>query len=205
MIVFTGDLQNMHPQEIYPHRELLRSLKAKDGVFSILGNHDYADYIKGDAATKAANEKETIRLERGLGWDLLLNEYRAVHRGKDSVVIAGEENDGKKPFPAKGDIKKTLAGVKEGAYIIMLQHDPTAWRRSILPNSKAQLTLSGHTHAGQFRIFGWSPSKLTYSEWCGLYFEGTRALYISSGLGGFIPFRFGVSGEIAVITLHKSK
>ena len=85
----------------------------------------------------------------------------------------------------------------------MLQHDPTSWRRKILPQSGAQLTLSGHTHAMQFCLFGWSPSSLIYSEWGGMFYEGNRAINVSTGLGGFIPFRFGVPGEIVVITLKR--
>ena len=85
----------------------------------------------------------------------------------------------------------------------MLQHDPTCWREKILPECKAQLTLSGHTHGGQFKLFGWSPTSLTYDEWGGWYYEDNRAIYVSTGLGGLIPFRLGLPGEIAVITLRK--
>ena len=85
----------------------------------------------------------------------------------------------------------------------MLEHDPTAWRRSILPESTANLTLSGHTHATQFKLFGWSPSSMIYSEWGGMFYEGNRAINVSTGLGAFLPFRFGVPGEVVVITLKK--
>jgi predicted MPP superfamily phosphohydrolase len=85
----------------------------------------------------------------------------------------------------------------------MLQHDPNAWRAKILPECNAQLTLSGHTHGGQFSLFGWNPANFTYSECFGMYYEGDRAIYVSSGLGGIIPFRLGQPGEIVVITLRK--
>jgi len=85
----------------------------------------------------------------------------------------------------------------------MLQHDPTAWRKHILPNCKAQLTLSGHTHGGQISLFGWTPISLTYDEWGGWYHEGDRTLFVSTGVGGVVPFRFNLEGEICVITLHK--
>lgn len=205
MIVFTGDLQNMQPKEIYPHLSQFSSLHAKDGVYSILGNHDYSNYIKADDAERDANLRQTENLERKSGWILLLNEHRFIHRGQDSLVIAGEENDGLPPFPSKGDIKKTLKGVSPSAFVVMLQHDPTAWRRHILPGSHAQLTLSGHTHAMQFEILGRSPASMVYREWGGIYYEGKRAINVSVGLGGFVPFRFGATGEIVVITLHKSK
>lgn len=205
LILFTGDLQNMEPRELYPVMPVLGSLKACDGVFSVLGNHDYSDYIKADETVKVANERELISRERQLGWTLLLNENRTVRRGNDSIVIAGMENDGRPPFPQKGDLKKTLAGVDSSAFVIMLEHDPTAWRRKILPESNVQLTLSGHTHAMQFSIFGFSPASLIYDEWGGMYYEGERAINVSVGMGGFIPFRFGASNEIVVITLLTSK
>lgn len=203
VILFTGDLQNMQPKELYPVMPILSSLEAKDGVFSVLGNHDYSDYIKADAAVKVANERELVSRERQFGWTLLLNENKVIRRGNDSIVIAGMENDGRPPFPQKGDLKKTLAGVGKSAFVIMLEHDPTAWRRKILPESNAQLTLSGHTHAMQFSIFGFSPASFVYDEWGGMYYEGKRALNVSVGMGGFIPFRFGASNEIVVITLEK--
>ncbi|MGN1263409.1 MAG: metallophosphoesterase [Prevotella sp.] len=206
MIVFTGDLQNMTPQEIMPHKSLLSSLRAADGVFSVLGNHDYADYIHADEAVKAENCRLTRSIEQEMGWTLLDNGHRIVRRGADSIVIAGMENDGNgKHFPQKGDVGKTLYGVTDSAFVVMLEHDPSAWRRKILPQSNAQLTLSGHTHAMQFEIFGWSPSSFVYNEWGGMYYEGERAINVSTGLGGFIPFRFGIPGEIVVITLKRGK
>ncbi len=202
-IVFTGDLQNMHPREIYPVADILGRLRARDGVFSVLGNHDYADYVKVSAAEKRANEHATMACERRMGWQLLINDNRVIRRGNDSIVIAGMENDGRPPFPARGDIGKTLTGVGDSAFVVMLQHDPTSWRRTILPRSGAQLTLSGHTHAMQFSIFGWSPASLVYDEWGGMYSEGNRSLNVSVGLGGFIPFRFGATAEVVVVTLRR--
>ncbi len=204
VIVFTGDIQNMRPQEIRPYVGILGSLKAADGVFSVLGNHDYADYVALPEDAKAANCRMTVDLQHKMGWRLLQNENVVIRRGADSIVIAGMENDGDgKHFPQKGDVKKTMKGVEDGAFTVMLEHDPTSWRRKILPQSTVQLTLSGHTHGMQFELFGWSPASLVYREWGGLYHEGSRAINVSTGLGGFIPFRFGVSGEVVVITLHR--
>lgn len=203
LVVFTGDVQNMEPKELYQFTPLLSSIRAKDGIFSVLGNHDYAQYIKASDEKKAANERELVSLEQQFGWDLLMNSNRAIRRNGDSIVIAGMENDGRPPFPQKADIRKTIAGVNGNAFIVMLQHDPSAWRRTILPKSKAQLTLSGHTHAGQLKIFGWSPAAISYEEWDGMYYEGDRAMNVSAGVGGFIPFRLGASNEIVVITLRK--
>lgn len=205
MVVFTGDLQNIQPSELYPFIGLFRSIKAKDGVYSVLGNHDYSGYIHADAAVKVANERETISRQRQCGWTVLLNENRPIYRGRDSIVIAGGENDGLPPHPMRGDIHQTLRGVGDDAFVVMLQHDPSAWRRHILPESKAQLTLSGHTHGGQISVLGIRPSKFKYAEDWGLYHEGDRFLYVTAGLGGLVPFRFGVPAEIVVITLHRQK
>lgn len=203
LIVFTGDLQNIQPQELYPHIDMLSTLKAKDGIFSVLGNHDYAEYIGADEVTKVANCRETISLERQMGWTVLLNEHRIIERDTSYIVIAGMENDGNgKKFPQKGDIPKTLEGVTEDEFILMLEHDPYSWRHRILPESHAQLTLSGHTHAMQFNILGWCPMSLYKKEWNGWYHEGNQSLFITAGLGGLIPFRFGATGEIVVMTLR---
>lgn len=206
MVVFAGDLQNREPQEIRPFVDVLGGIKAKDGVFSVIGNHDYADYIEATQDIKAENEKETRELERKMGWRLLVNEHEVVRRGTDSIVIAGLDNDGDgKKFPQRGDVRKALEGVSDRAFVVMAEHDPTCWRRKILPESRAQLTLSGHTHAMQFMIGNWSPASFVYKEWGGLFSEGARALIVSTGIGGFIPFRFGVPGEIVVITMRRLK
>ena len=205
MIVFTGDLQNIESHELPEHLAQLSRLKAPDGVYSVLGNHDYAVYQKADSATKAANCRLTCEYERRAGWQLLLNEHRTIRRGSDSLIVAGMENWGvSKRMPHRGDVGKTLAGLQRSAFVVMLEHDPSAWRARILPESWAQLTLSGHTHGGQLRLFGWSPVSFTYDEWGGLYHEGRRHLFVSTGLGGLIPFRLGISGEIVVITLKKT-
>lgn len=206
MIVFTGDLQNMSPVEVERHVRTLSSLHALDGVFSVLGNHDYADYLHADTATKAANCRRMVDLQRQMGWTLLRNEHRVVRRGGDSIIVAGMENDGiSKRSPERGDVGKTLSGTSPRDFVLMLQHDPSCWMRKILPQCNAQLTLSGHTHGMQFELFGWSPIAFKYSEWGGLYREGPRAIFVSTGLGGFLPFRFGVPGEVVVITLHRKK
>ena len=203
MIVFTGDLQNIQPSELYPHREVLGSLQAKDGVYSVLGNHDYASYLGCDEAVKAANDKEIISLQRQMGWTVLLNEHLTIKRDTSSFVLAGMENDGDgKHFPQKGDIAKTLEGVADGPFILMLEHDPSAWRRKIIPDGRAQLTLSGHTHAMQFNILGWCPMSLSGKEFWGWYEEGQQKLFVTAGLGGLIPFRLGATGEIVVLTLR---
>ena len=205
LMVYTGDLQNIQPQDIYEHMDILSSLKAKDGIYSVLGNHDYAMYIDADEARKVANNREIVSLEKQLGWTLLRNEHRILTKGKDHIVIAGMENDGDgKKFPQLGNINKTLKGVKENDFILLLEHDPSAWRRKIIPDGRAQLTLSGHTHKMQFSLFNWCPMTVTGKEVTDWYTEGTQSLFVTAGIGGLIPFRFGATGEIVVLTLKKS-
>jgi predicted MPP superfamily phosphohydrolase len=112
------------------------------------------------------------------------------------------ENDGDGiRFPQKGNIKKALKGINDDDFILMLEHDPSSWRRRIIPDGRAQLTLSGHTHKMQFALFDWCPMSLTGKEVNGWYTEDEQSLFVTAGLGGLIPFRFGAPGEIAVITL----
>ena len=201
LVVFTGDLQNKRAEEIEAHRQLLSSIQAKDGVVAVLGNHDYGEYLGGTKVEKDAACARTCEAFRQLGWTLLRNEHLVIRRGNDSIVIAGMENDGEGRFPCLGNVTKTMEGVSPGAFVIMLEHDPTSWRRKILPFSHAQLTLSGHTHGGQMSLFGLSPAAMRYKEYSGRYDEYGRTLYVSKGLGGVIPFRLGAPGEIVVVTL----
>lgn len=204
VICFVGDLQNQHPDEIAAARPLLKRLKARDGVYSVLGNHDYAEYSGlTDDYERAMLCEEVCRQEGLLGWRLLLNTHCYIRRGSDSIVIAGMENDGDGRFPQLGSIPNALWGVRRSDFIVMLEHDPTSWRRRILPQCHAQLTLSGHTHGGHLSLLGLSPAAIRYREYEGLYHVGPRALYVTKGVGGVVPFRFGTPAEIVVITLRK--
>ena len=209
MIVFTGDMQNILPEELIPPMLSFRQLYARDGVYAVLGNHDYAVYQACDDEEKAQNCQLTKDIIRKMGFDLLLNEHRIIHRDSDSIVLAGMENWSKaERMPRKGDVQKTLNSPSSiihhpSDFVIMLQHDPSCWREKILPECNAQLTLSGHTHGGQFQLFGWSPAALSYSEWEGMTYEGSRALYVSTGAGSLIPFRLNQPREITVITLKR--
>ena len=201
LIVFTGDLQNIEAQELDEHMQTLSRLKAKDGVYSVLGNHDYSMYLNGTERQKQDNDKAVIRKEQEMGWTLLQNEHCIIEREGERIIIAGMENDGNgKRFPQLGDINKTLDGISND-FVVMLEHDPASWRRKIVPDGRAQLTLSGHTHAMQMTIGGWTPLELTGRECNGWYQEGEQSLFVTKGLGGVIPFRLGATGEIVVITL----
>ena len=205
MVVFTGDIQNMQPDELLPVMPLLSKVKAKDGVYSVLGNHDYSIYIDATEDVKKANIKATVDREQQMGWTVLRNDNRVIRRNADSLVIAGEENGGRKPSPKLADLEKSLHGVGKGAFIVMLQHDPNVWQEKIVPDGRVQLTLSGHTHAGQVSVFGLRFTQLTAHSDYGLYNQGRQQLYVTSGLGGVVAMRFGATAEIAVITLHKTK
>ncbi len=201
LVVFTGDIVNGHPDELEPFASVLSQIKARDGVLSILGNHDYCMYHRYEAPDNQAEAvRRLISIERGMGWRLLLNEHVIIHRDNDSIAVAGVENVSRPPFPNRGNLKRALRGT-DGLFTIVLTHDPTHWRSDVLPESKAQLTLSGHTHAMQLRIGGFSPSMWFYKEWGGLYNEAGRLLNVSTGTGGNVPFRFGAWPEIDVITL----
>ena len=204
-ILFTGDLVNHQSSELDGFRRDLNKLHAPDGVYAVMGNHDYSMYIRyPDEKDRKADVKELQRRIRSYGWQLLLNEHRIIRRGKDSLIIAGVENDGRPPFPAYGDLPKTMKGLKRNCFTILMSHDPTHWRRNILPQTNIQLTLSGHTHAGQFKVFGWSPVAHVYTEWSGAYVEGNQILNVSDGIGAVMfPFRFGAWPEINVITLRR--
>ena len=205
IVAFTGDLQNKVPDEIFPDTTLLAKIKAKDGVFSVLGNHDYAMYVDSlSDFEQYTNLGIRTSIDEELGWNLLLNGRQRIRRGEQYIVIAGMENDGDGiRFPQKGDISYALYGIKRNDFVVMIEHDPSSWKRKILPHSHTQLTLSGHTHGGQFSIFGWSLANLKYKENSGLYSEGERYLYVSKGISGVVPFRFGAPAEITVITLRK--
>ena len=205
MVVFTGDIQNMQPDELLPVMPLLSKVKAKDGVYSVLGNHDYSIYIDATEDVKKANIKATVDREQQMGWTVLRNDNRVIRRDADSLVIAGEENGGRKPSPKLADLEKSLHGVGKGAFIVMLQHDPNVWQEKIVPDGRVQLTLSGHTHAGQVSVFGLRFTQLTAHNDYGLYNQDRQQLYVTSGLGGVVAMRFGATAEIAVITLHKTK
>ena len=206
LIAFTGDLVNNEAKELDEFMPILKQLKTNDGIVSILGNHDYSPYIHW--ATKEAqhrNLEELINKQKELGWKLLLNENVILHRGNDSIAIIGVENAGNPPFPDFGDLPKAI-GETTSMYKILLSHDPTHWRRNVLPETDIQLMLAGHTHEMQCTFWGFCPIMLKYPEHNGLYQKGDRFIYVNPGLGHVMfPFRIGAWPEITVITLKSAK
>lgn len=205
-IFFTGDLVNSSPEEVSEFISILLEMKAKDGIFSVLGNHDYCEYRNYTVPDSPAKSlAELIRIERKMGWTVLLNEHRLLRRGNESIAVIGVENDGEPPFPSRADLCKATAGLDSSTYKILLSHDPSHWRRSILPETNIQLTLSGHTHAMQLKIGRFSPAKWQYPEWGGLYEHNNRKLYVSTGVGSNVAFRIGAWPEINVIRLQSKQ
>ena len=204
IILFTGDMNTSDMNNIRLHESVLKQLKARDGVVSVLGNHDFFIYNFADNEQRCAAADTLTAYEREvLGWRVLRNESIVMHRGGDDLAIAGCDNKhGKQGFVTiqKGDLKKAMAGL-DGIFTVLMTHDPSHWRAEVLPKSHAQITLSGHTHAAQIRLFGWSLANLSFNECDGAYYQDGRMLYVSAGLGCTAPFRIDCPAEIAVIKL----
>lgn len=210
LFVFTGDMVNNKAEEIKPWISYFSQIEAPYGQFSILGNHDYGDYIKWDSdATKRANLQQLKQYHAELGFRLLLDEHVELYKHGEKIVLAGVENWGV-GFGQRGDLKKALSGTNPTDFKILLSHDPTHWDKEVKSlSSKIALTLSGHTHGMQFGIeaFGikWSPVKYRYAHWAGIAEENGRYLNINRGFG-FLGFsgRIGIWPEITVIELKRT-
>ncbi|HTI07238.1 MAG TPA: metallophosphoesterase [Puia sp.] len=210
LFVFTGDLVNNAAWEIEPYIPDFSQLKAPYGQFSILGNHDYGDYIEWNSeAEKAANLEKVKQHHSTLGYRLLLDEQVAIEKGGQKISLIGVQNWGK-GFIQIGDLDKAMQGVDKDAFKILLSHDPTHWEEKVRHHpTTIHLTLSGHTHGAQFGVesdkFRWSPVQYRYLDWAGLAKEKNRYLYVNRGFG-FLAFsgRLGIWPEITVITLKKT-
>lgn len=221
LIVFTGDIVNRLSNELTPFTEVLSGLKAKDGVYSILGNHDYGDYVDWD--NPIDKEKNLLRLkeyQRKMGWRMLNNESVYIHSGNDSILLIGVENWGEPPFPKYGDLelarpsdKNSEDWLKDNSYKILLSHNPEHWNQEISKHTDIDLTLSGHTHAMQAMVklgnWTWSPSKYRYEQWGGRYRReneyGEPEIYVNIGTGAVgMPARLMAAyPEVTLITLKK--
>lgn len=208
-IVFTGDIVNTRSTELLDQTSPLSRLSAPDGVYSILGNHDYGDYSEWPSAeAKLKNRELLIKLQQQMGWRLLLNETAHIDRDSDSIAIIGVENIGDPPFKVYGSLPKAYPTLSDSTVKILLTHNPAHWTDSIAGNSNINipLSLSGHTHAMQMEILGWSPAEYRYPMWGGLYEDSdcSHKLYVNIGAGtvGF-PARIGATPEITIITLKK--
>lgn len=212
LIVFTGDIVNNSSSELYPFIDELRKMKSKDGVISILGNHDYGDYKKWKTeADKQNNLSNLIAIQRDtLKWQLLLNQHTYIKHDKDSLLILGVENWGEPPFTTHGDLKAAMPKDDYKGFKILLSHNPKHWEMEVNKKTDIDLTLSGHTHAMQMMLSvgskKYSPSSLRYQHWQGLYKHGKQLLYVNIGMGEVgIPMRIGAKPEITLINLKHTE
>ncbi len=212
LILFTGDLVNNKAEEVLPHKPALSKLKAKHGIYSTLGNHDYGDYVMWDSQEEKMNNLRTlINHHREMGWDILLDEHRHVEHNGDKITLIGVQNYSMHlRFPKYGSLPKATKDIQYSNFNILLSHDPSHWRGEVLQDfSNIHLTLAGHTHGFQFGVelpnFKWSPVQYVYKEWAGLYSEAHQHLYVNRGLGflGY-PGRVGILPEITVFELENA-
>jgi predicted MPP superfamily phosphohydrolase len=210
LILFTGDLVNNFTEELNGWIPILSNLKAKYGMYSILGNHDYGDYfVWNNNAEKAKNLEDLKQAHEDIGFRLLLNENEKIKLNDSEIALIGVENWGLPPFPQYGNIKEAVNGSAEKPFKILMSHDPSHWDAEIMNKTDIDLTLSGHTHGMQFGIeignIKWSPVKYKYPRWAGLYKEKNQYLYVNRGFGyiGF-PGRVGMPPEITVLELFKA-
>jgi len=211
LFVFTGDLVNNKAEEIKPWIRHFSQIKAPFGQFSILGNHDYGDYVQWESEqNKRENLQQLKAYHKDLGYQLLLDEHVELHKGDQKIVLAGVENWGV-GFGERGDLKKALSGTNNQDFKVLLSHDPSHWEAQVIKfSSKVHLTLSGHTHGMQFGIeaFGikWSPVKYRYKHWAGIKYLNGKYLNVNRGFG-FLGFsgRIGIWPEITVIELKRKE
>ncbi len=209
VILFTGDLVNNLANEVHNWKSLFATLQAPDGVFSIMGNHDYGDYSSWETPeAKQQNLEHLFQLQKQMGWQLLLNEHCYLERNGEKIALIGVENWGHGRFSKYGDLNKAMEGVNTEDFKILMSHDPTHWQEIVLPENKdIQLTFSGHTHGMQCGIeipgwLKWSPSQYIYKYWGGMYEEDGKYLNVNRGFGYHaFPGRLGVWPEITVIEL----
>lgn len=209
LVCFTGDLVTIGVQEAEPYTEVLKGITARDGVASVLGNHDFMLYaFKG--RTKKEMETAVNALtryeQRELCWNLLRNESLTISRGGEKITIVGVDNGNcsNQGFRTinKSDLPKALEGTD--GFRILLSHDPSQWETDVVHKTDIPLTLSGHTHAAQVRIFGWTPARWVFRQTDGRYDTAGQTLYINIGLGCTAPVRIGARPEITLITLRRT-
>lgn len=211
LVFFTGDLVNNKAEEAQLFVDVFDKINARYGAFSVLGNHDYGDYVRwGSTAEKTANMDLLKDTHRRIGWDLLLNEHRVIEVNGAKVAVIGVENYSTHPrFPKHGDLKRATTGLQTADLKLLLSHDPSHWEGEVTDTFKdIAITFSGHTHGMQFGVeipgwIKWSPIKYVYKQWAGLYQRGQQYLYVNRGLGylGY-PGRVGILPEVTLIDLQ---
>jgi len=208
-IFFTGDMVNNYAAEAEPWVDIIGSIKARHGKYSIFGNHDYGDYAEwSNENDKKMNLQTLINIQKRMGFTLLRNESTYLEHDGQKIALVGMENWGS-GFAKYGDLKKSLSGVKDSDCKILLSHDPSHWEKEVMGKKNIALTLAGHTHGMQFGVeipslnIKFSPARMRYKRWGGLYSEGDQNLYVNRGFGflGF-PGRVGIWPEITLLKLQ---
>ena len=209
LILFTGDLVNNEAKEMAHYMDVFNQLKAPLGVYSVLGNHDYGDYVNWESQEAKQQNLESLKqVHADLGWKLLMNENIHFDRNGDKIALIGIENwSNKARFPKYGDLGKAYKGTEETPFKILMSHDPSHWDAEVRTNYRdIDLMLSGHTHGMQFGVeipwLRWSPVQYVYRQWAGLYEKDGQRLYVNRGFG-FIgyPGRVGILPEITLFHL----
>ncbi|MEP7126403.1 MAG: metallophosphoesterase [Byssovorax sp.] len=193
LVALTGDYVTTGTAFHHDIAAVVTRLRARDGVFAVMGNHDYF----GDG-------EPMMSLLRAGGVTVLRNEHRTLSRGDDRLVIAGVDDT----YTRRADIARALAGRDERVPLVALAHDPQLFRE--LARRGAALVLSGHTHWGQlalpFAAERVNVSRLSYRYHAGLYSSGASTLYVHPGLGTTgPPVRLGAPPEITVLRLHRAE
>ena len=213
MILFTGDIVNTHAKEMHPWIDSFKRIKKHEfGKFSVLGNHDYGEYVTWPSQKDKDENFEAIKdLHGKIDFKLLLNEHTFIQKGEEKIALVGVENWGNN-FKKAGDINLASANLTKDDFKILMSHDPSHWEYEVKNHDKHfHLTLSGHTHGMQFGIeipgfIKWSLAQYVYKQWAGLYENKGRYVYVNRGFGFHAyPGRVGIMPEITVIELKKGK
>ncbi|WP_026977175.1 metallophosphoesterase [Flavobacterium tegetincola] len=211
LILFTGDIVNTHATEMDPWIETFKGIRTPEfGKYSVLGNHDYGEYITWPSKKQKDDNFEAIKdLHQQIDFKLLLNEHTFIEKDNQRIALVGVENWGKN-FKQAGDLRKASEGLTAQDFKILMSHDPSHWEYQVKEDEKHfQLTLAGHTHGMQFGIeipgfFKWSPVQYVYKQWAGLYENVGRYVYVNRGFGFHAyPGRVGIMPEITVLELKK--
>jgi predicted MPP superfamily phosphohydrolase len=213
IILFTGDIVNTHATEMHPWIDAFKRIETPAmGKYSVLGNHDYGEYVTWPSEKDKRDNFNAIKdLHRQIDFKLLLNENIKLERDGQQITLVGVENWGE-GFKQAGDLTKASVGVKPEDFKILMSHDPSHWEYEVKNNvNNYQLTLSGHTHGLQFGIeipgiIKWSPVQYRYKQWAGLYENLGRYIYVNRGFGFHAyPGRVGIWPEITIIELKKGE
>jgi predicted MPP superfamily phosphohydrolase len=188
LVVVTGDIVNASPHEAELVAPILGSLEATLGVWASMGNHDY--FVDGEAVAAA--------LERA-GVHVLRNRGEVIRRGQSAFWLAGVDDT----WTQRDDMEAALAGKRPGMPVLLLAHDPNLWPEAV--QRRVDVTLSGHTHGGQFGLVKLHPAlslaRLITRFTAGRFEQDGSVLHVSRGTGHILPIRLGAPSEVGLFEL----